>query len=183
MGGAGSGTECFDEADCVAPQYCGTLPGRCGQMGQCSTKPSECDTDDAPVCGCNGTTYSNRCEAEANGVSIYVSGPCEDVTDECTIFDENTGCFGSVRHCQRTDECGFGICLQEVCQFPEGFCPGDGDPSEPDGVPAVTGRCAPGPCEPSLDEAPVCGCDGVTYSNTDSALLSQVSVRHQGACE
>jgi hypothetical protein len=30
-----------------------------------------------PICGCDGYTYSNRCEAEHNGVIWYKKGKCK----------------------------------------------------------------------------------------------------------
>ena len=30
-----------------------------------------------PVCGCNGKTYGNACEAESNGIMLYKEGKCE----------------------------------------------------------------------------------------------------------
>jgi hypothetical protein len=29
-----------------------------------------------PVCGCNGITYDNSCEAEASGVKLWTKGKC-----------------------------------------------------------------------------------------------------------
>jgi len=121
-------------------------------------------------------TYGNRCEAEAAGQDIYVDGSCQAVTDSCIT---DGGCTG-VLHCQRSEDCTIG---SEICQFPEGFCPGDGDPIDPDGVPSKAGTCVARACEPSLEEDPVCGCDGITYFNFDRAALKYVSVRHAGACE
>lgn len=31
----------------------------------------------SPVCGCDGFTYSNACEAENNGIISYSEGPCD----------------------------------------------------------------------------------------------------------
>jgi predicted secreted protein len=50
--------------------------GKFDQMGTCQTKPQRCTAVYLPVCGCNGTTYSNACRANAAGVSVARSGPC-----------------------------------------------------------------------------------------------------------
>src|SRR5690349_14011472 len=39
---------------------------------------SACYTNYLPVCGCNGVTYGNACEANAAGVLHYESGECPD---------------------------------------------------------------------------------------------------------
>ena len=62
-----------------------------------------------PVCGCNDVSYSNSYEAEANGVTSYTEGACEEDTEGCengvpaTVFNfDNTTIIqledGSIYH-------------------------------------------------------------------------------------
>jgi len=39
-----------------------------------------CDDDRRPVCGCDGKTYKNACEAGKTGVLHYKWGPCSKTT-------------------------------------------------------------------------------------------------------
>lgn len=46
---------------------------------ECLEKPrdsSGCYTNYDPVCGCNGKTYSNDCEARAHGITDFNVGEC-----------------------------------------------------------------------------------------------------------
>lgn len=64
---------------CPKGQYCDFGVGRCGMpdaQGTCKIKPEACLAIYNPVCGCNGKTYGNACEAAAAGVSIDHPGKC-----------------------------------------------------------------------------------------------------------
>jgi hypothetical protein len=148
---------CGGPLDVVCPEgeYCATPRGMCSEIGECQPLGDIlCPENYDPVCGCDGTTYSNECFATAAGVSVDHCGACEEV-ETCGGF---TG--------EQCDD------ASEYCLYPEGTC-GDAD---------LQGTCETRPlgCPDNWD--PVCGCDGVTYSNRCDAAAAGVSIAAQGAC-
>jgi hypothetical protein len=99
-----------DPADpdaCGSGRFCRTFVGACdapNARGICTPVPQICPEVIAPVCGCDGMTYGNRCKAAAAMVSVRHPGRCRQA-------------------CDRTnpDVCGDG----RYCRFPLGSC---GDP-------------------------------------------------------
>lgn len=45
--------------------------------GHCAPRPKACGDRSLPVCGCDGVTYDNACQAAAAGFNIARSGTCE----------------------------------------------------------------------------------------------------------
>ena len=60
------------------PMFIGTVS--CSKEKNCvQTDVAEtciCAEIYAPVCGCDGETYSNACVAECNGILTYTEGEC-----------------------------------------------------------------------------------------------------------
>jgi hypothetical protein len=68
---------------CGPKEYCALQPGQfCGMQGElatCKPRPTTCDTQFNPVCGCNNVVYANACEANAAGVGVLSFGECNPV--------------------------------------------------------------------------------------------------------
>ncbi len=142
---------------CGADEFCAYAPeaicGAADQLGTCSTMPEVCTAQYDPVCGCDGQTYGNACTAASAGVSVSAPGEC---AVQCGARAGDT--------CQ----------ADQFCQFDRIAICGQADGQ---------GTCAPRPEVCAQVFAPVCGCDGNTYSNECAAGVAGSGVLHDGACQ
>jgi hypothetical protein len=119
-----------------------------------------------PVCGCDGRTYSNECEAAAAGVAVAHRAACEEEptpTPTATAIVEPTP-----KACDVDHPCPHG----QFCDLPSGLCASD----------LGAGVCVEQPDACFGVDEPVCGCDGLTYGNDCLRRAATVQKSHDGPC-
>jgi hypothetical protein len=191
-------------ATCSSAEVCSFPAGACGVgMGTCVTKPGKgtcAGAPEDPVCGCDGTSYSNPCFALLAGTSVMKGGMCPPPGCGNGTCELGENCSTCPSDCGACTGCGDGVCIKgtedcascpadccattctestkcagdQFCKFLEGACKTKG----------ATGSCIAPPttCPPPGAGDLVCGCDGTSYSSECQAALGGTSVAHTGAC-
>ncbi|RMG96411.1 MAG: hypothetical protein D6705_11365 [Deltaproteobacteria bacterium] len=69
---------CDPQNPCPDTQYCDYPDDMCGkgEQGTCKDRPQVCPLVLDPVCGCDGMTYGNNCEAASSGQDYSMKGMC-----------------------------------------------------------------------------------------------------------
>jgi hypothetical protein len=91
----------------------------CGDEPRCALPPAVCDDLVAPVCGCDGVTYVNACEAERACVAVARSGSCGEQPCGRSSCEGDACCLVS---------CGGELDAQSACMDPPDRCTRIWDP-------------------------------------------------------
>ncbi len=111
-GACPSGSDCRTSLECGRGQWCSG--SGCDTPGSCEAIPRACPDIFAPVCGCDGMTYGNDCEAAAAGMRVARSGACS-----------SSGACTSNSECVRGEYCaGTGCDTPGTCMMRSEICPG-----------------------------------------------------------
>src|SRR5438552_4022574 len=195
---------CQADGDCGMDQFCECPVATCSKTGgTCVNEPQVCPEVFAPVCGCDGTTYSNDCSRQGAGACKLHDGACQQTCQADADCDDGNPCT--------VDRCNNGMCEHEcLCVGPGGAlqcCPGPAAQCLPPTTSTTTTLPGPltwfytcgdpvcgghgphpgvSPCSPGAVAGAACSPEGATCDPGDSCnqllLCATSDPTHGGMC-
>lgn len=144
--GALIGVVCAETSVCIFGSGCGFDDG----TGTCKPRPQACDLEYAPICGCDGKSWGNACEAATAGVDVQYVGECQ-LEEGCRgdgDCAENQWCETPVGQCGELGECQPRSDLGDCAGNYEPLCGCDGQ--------TYSNRCVAGQSAASIRQAGEC---------------------------
>lgn len=156
---------------------------------------SSCPKVIDPVCGSNGVTYINSCYAEAAGITEYTQGVCYNDCIDPELMRPDSDCETAEAEpvCGCNNITYSNPCLAEaagITAYTSGPCqtsPDDRSCYDPILVVQSTGTSVSQntgviTLNCPADDAPVCGCNGITFPNACVAEASGIAFYTPGSC-